>query len=100
MGPRVRGDDSEFWGAGVANSFRPEPRAASDQRDLSVGAYRPAFQAFTSVPISTTSGSRMVDGVREKRGAGAGCVTPWRSMNTPRAAMWACLGASDIVSTG
>ena len=38
--------------------------------------YLAAFHAFTSPPNSTTSGSRMFDGVREKRGAGAGWVTP------------------------
>ena len=34
------------------------------------------FHAPTSWPISAFSGSRIADGVREKRGAGAGWVTP------------------------
>ena len=38
------------------------------------------------------SGSRIADGVREKRGAGAGCVTPWRSTKTLRATMCGCFG--------
>jgi hypothetical protein len=37
--------------------------------------------------ISTVAGSRMVEGVREKRGAGAGWVAPWRLTNVFRAAM-------------
>jgi hypothetical protein len=49
--------------------------------------YRPAFHSPTSAAISAAAGSRAADGVREKRGAGAGWVTPWRSMNTFRAAM-------------
>jgi hypothetical protein len=42
----------------------------------------------------------MADGVREKRGAGAGWVTPWRSTKIFRAAMCGCVGASAMVSTG
>src|SRR5215813_15354687 len=52
MGPRFRGGDSYYFAA--------------------------AFHSLTSPPKSAASGSRMAEGVREKRGAGAGCVTPWR----------------------
>ena len=38
--------------------------------------YRPAFHAAVTSAIFATSGSRIADGVRENRGAGAGCVTP------------------------
>ena len=34
--------------------------------------------AASARPISAVSASRIADGVREKRGAGAGWVTPWR----------------------
>ena len=40
------------------------------------GAYRPVFHALVSSPISALTASRIADGVREKRGAGAGWVTP------------------------
>ena len=59
-----------------------------------------AFHALVTSPISAISGSRIADGVREKRGAGAGCVTPWRSTNTLRAAMCGCFGASAMVRIG
>src|ERR1043166_2232364 len=58
------------------------------------------FHAPTSCPISTFSGSRIADGVREKRGAGAGCVTPWRSTKIFRAALCGCFGASAMVRIG
>jgi len=38
--------------------------------------YRFAFHALVSSPISAVSASLIADGVRENRGAGAGCVTP------------------------
>ena len=50
MGPGVRRDDS--------------------------GYYLPAFHAAVNSPISAFSASRIAEGVRENRGAGAGCVTP------------------------
>ncbi len=34
------------------------------------------FHALANCEISAFSGSLIADGVREKRGAGAGCVTP------------------------
>jgi hypothetical protein len=37
--------------------------------------------------MSAFSGSRIVEGVRENRGAGAGCVTPWRLTKVFRATM-------------
>ena len=43
--------------------------------------------ASVSSPISAFSASLIADGVRENRGAGAGCVTPWRSTKILRAAM-------------
>src|SRR5215475_6361554 len=58
------------------------------------------FHAPTSWPISVFSGSLIADGVREKRGAGAGWVTPWRSTKTLRAAMCGCFGASAMVRIG
>jgi hypothetical protein len=39
-------------------------------------AYLAACHALVNSPISAFSASRIADGVREKRGAGAGCVTP------------------------
>ena len=41
----------------------------------------------SSSAISAVAGSRMAEGVRKKRGAGAGWVTPWRLTNVFRAAM-------------
>ena len=38
--------------------------------------YFAAFHAAVTAEISAPSGSRTADGVREKRGAGAGCFTP------------------------
>src|SRR5689334_2954482 len=99
MGPRVRGDDTDVE-ARVASTHRYRDCRAVLAQCCKAMAYRSALHALTAAPISVTSGSRIVDGVREKRGAGAGWVTPWRSTNTPRAAMWACFGASAMVSTG
>src|SRR5712671_181397 len=62
--------------------------------------YLPAFHAFAISPISAATGSRIADGVREKRGAGAGWVTPWRSTKIFRAAMCGCFGASAMVRMG
>jgi hypothetical protein len=46
-----------------------------DERSLTrAGVYR--FHALANCEISAFSGSLIADGVREKRGAGAGCVTP------------------------
>ena len=73
-------DDGGMCGAGVLLSYR--------------------FHAAVTSPISATSGSRIADGVRENRGAGAGWVTPCRSTNTFRAAMCGCFGASAMVRIG
>src|SRR4051812_21518021 len=62
--------------------------------------YLPPFHSLVRLAISADAASRMADGVREKRGAGAGCVTPWRSTKIFRAAMCGCLGASLMVRTG
>ena len=50
--------------------------------------------------MSALSGSRIADGVREKRGAGAGCVTPSTSTKVLRATLCGWLGASARLSTG
>ncbi len=71
------------------------PAFAGTTRD-----YLPAFHSFVNSPISAVSASRIADGVREKRGAGAGWVTPWRSTKIFRAAMCGCFGASAMVRTG
>jgi len=62
--------------------------------------YLAAFHSLARLAISAVSGSRMAEGVREKRGAGAGCVTPWRLTKILRAAMCGCPGASAMVRTG
>jgi hypothetical protein len=51
------------------------------------GAYLAAFHSLARLAISAVTGSRIADGVRENRGAGAGWVTPWRSTKIFRAAM-------------
>jgi hypothetical protein len=38
--------------------------------------------------------------VRLNRGAGAGCTTPSRVSNVPRATLWGCDAASSMDSTG
>src|SRR4051794_4793076 len=76
------------------------PGFRQDDPECDAMAERYRFQAFVTAPISATSGSRTADGVREKRGAGAGCLTPWRSRKTLRATMCGCSVASDMVSTG
>src|SRR5271169_6187544 len=73
------------------------PQADCSKREY---FYFPARQSWTRSARSTLSGSRIVDGVREKRGAGAGWVTPWRSIKVLRAAMCGCKGASAMVITG
>ena len=59
---------------------------AASRRPGMTESYLPAVHSFVSSPISAVSGSRMAEGVREKRGAGAGWVTPWRSTKIFRAA--------------
>src|SRR3979490_2792900 len=63
-------------------------------------SYLPAFHSFVSSVISAFSASRIADGVREKRGAGAGWVTPWRSTKIFLAALCGCFGASAMVRIG
>ena len=48
----------------------------------------------------SSSGSRTIEGVLENRGAGAGCMTPWRVRKTPRDTMCSCREDSVIVKTG
>src|ERR1700733_7663058 len=59
---------------------------------------------FASAATGSTSAScstpRTWGTVRLNRGAGAGCVTPSRTMKTRRAWLCGCLGASDIERTG
>src|SRR3954470_17706387 len=62
--------------------------------------YDCAFHAAVNSAISALADSRIADCVREKRGAGAGCVTPCRLTKTLRAAMCGCCGASAMVRTG
>src|SRR3982075_1489664 len=71
--PRLRGDDTEF--------------------------YLPLHSFATSASSATTV-LRIAEGVREKRGAGAGCTTPSTSTKILRSAMCGCFGASDSDSTG
>src|SRR6266404_303552 len=56
--------------------------------------------SFTTAPSSAATVLRIADGVREKRGAGAGCTTPSTSTKILRSAMCGCCGASDSDSTG
>ena len=58
------------------------------------------FHSLVNSPISAIAGSRIAEGVREKRGAGAGCVTPWRLTKIFRAALCGCSGASAMVRIG
>src|ERR1700712_1661512 len=73
MGPRLRGDDLEI--------------------------YR-FVHSFATAPSSAATVLRIADGVREKRGAGAGWVMPSTSTKILRSAMCGCFGASDSDSTG
>src|ERR1700694_5864457 len=75
-------------------------RFAEDQDDGVARYYLASFHSLVSAAISAFSGSRIAEGVREKRGAGAGWVTPWRSTKIFRAAMCGCFGASAMVRTG
>ena len=68
-------------------SLRLSGTTAEAECVMRVYCYRPAFHAAVTSPILAISGSLIADGVRENRGAGAGCVTPCRSTNTLRAAM-------------
>src|SRR5665213_870543 len=43
------------------------------------------FHSLVRSAISALAGSRIAEGVREKRGAGAGWVTPWRVTKILRA---------------
>src|SRR6266404_3878669 len=63
-------------------------------------AYRPRCHSCVRLARSTVALSRMAEGVREKRGAGAGWVTPWRLTKICRAAMCGWWGASLMVRTG
>lgn len=105
LSPRIRNDDDSREDVGVDGSmdvvvctdmvsfaglqpqglFSIEDRLTADQ--ITMGAYLADFHAAETSAILTISGSLIADGVRENRGAGAGCVTPWRSTKTFRAAM-------------
>ena len=52
-----------------------QERAPQDDAH-SIALYRAAPHSLVTSAISAFSGSLIADGVREKRGAGAGCVTP------------------------
>src|SRR5436309_15996826 len=84
---------------GVPNNFRRRLWGPAQGRDDG-GVYLPAFHALVSSAISAFSASLIADGVREKRGAGAGWVTPWRSTKMFRAALCGCFGASAMVRIG
>src|SRR6476646_547675 len=58
------------------------------------------FHSLVRLTISAVTASRIAEGVREKRGAGAGWVTPWRLTKIFRAAMCGCLDDSLMVRTG
>src|SRR6267143_78699 len=73
---------------------------AQDKPGHDEGLYLVPLHSLVRPAISAVSGSRIADGVREKRGAGAGWVTPWRSTKTFRAAMCGCFGASAMVRIG
>src|SRR5216684_4568243 len=62
--------------------------------------YLPPFHWLVSSAISAVAASLIADGVREKRGAGAGWVTPWRLTKIFRAAICGCSGDSLMVRTG
>src|SRR5881398_1502147 len=70
------------------------------RRDDEKGVYYLSFHSLVRLAISAVTASRIADGVREKRGAGAGWVTPWRLTKIFRAAMCGCSGASLMVRTG
>src|SRR5437763_10730030 len=70
------------------------------RRDDEKGVYYLSCHSLVRLAISAVTASRIADGVREKRGAGAGWVTPWRLTKIFRAAMCGCCGASDMVKTG
>src|SRR3981081_2240596 len=46
--------------------------------------YLPPCHSLVNSAISAVAASRMAEGVREKRGAGAGWVTPWRGAENYR----------------
>jgi hypothetical protein len=68
-----------------AISLSPKPQSTSASAVLAPGA----GGGFWTAP-----------GVRAKRGAGPGWVTPATSMKVPRAALWGCFGASASERTG
>ena len=72
---------------GIQSSFEAPRRRLAPQDDGGVCLYLVAFHSLVSAAISAFSGSRIAEGVREKRGAGAGWVMPWRVTKIFRAAM-------------
>src|SRR6202030_3243069 len=62
--------------------------------------YRSLCHSRITSLISALAASLIAEGVREKRGAGAGWVTPWRSTKISLAAMCGWFGASRMVRTG
>jgi hypothetical protein len=52
------------------------PRFRTAPAKTKRSSYFPACHSLTRLAISTVMVSRIADGVREKRGAGAGWVTP------------------------
>ena len=58
------------------------------------------LHSFATSANSAATVFLIAEGVREKRGAGAGCMMPSTSTKILRSAMCGCFGASDSDSTG
>ena len=64
-------------------------------------AVTPHALSNASPPNPRSGGGALIaPGVRENRGATAGCTTPKCSSNVLRAFMWWCFGASAMLNTG
>src|SRR3974390_1742042 len=69
-----------------------QPISAPQARKAAIAAASKPHSASAAAPPSPRSGALrpMLPGVREKRGAGAGCTTPSRSMKVARARLCGC----------
>src|SRR6476469_3221306 len=96
--PGIHNPDREYVFLGLR--LAAYPRCAIAHRGMNRKGYLPPRHSVVRLAISAVAGSRIAEGVREKRGAGAGWVTPWRLTKVFRAAMCGCCGASAMVRTG
>src|SRR5476651_1203459 len=81
-------------------SFEKRAKKRAPQDDGGTCGYLPFPHSFATAPSSAATVFLIAEGVREKRGAGAGCTTPSWLTKILRSAMCGCCGASDSDSTG